>query len=106
MPSSRPAPGRMSRQAVPTHRSTIASVFPGLSNSNGAVGYFYIDTTTLSNGVHTLAWVVYDNAGRGDGIGSRYFTVFNSGGGGVAAQQASPSTQSTQASAFVGTREF
>jgi hypothetical protein len=29
--------------------------------------------------------VVYDNAGRGDGIGSRYFTVQNGGTGGVAA---------------------
>ncbi len=72
-------------------RADIASAFPGLANSNGAVGFFYIDTTTLSNGVHTLAWVVYDNAGRGDGIGSRYFTVFNAGGGGVAAQESSPS---------------
>ncbi len=35
-----------------------------------------------------MAWVVYDNAGRGDGIGSRYFTVFNAGGG-VAAQESS-----------------
>jgi Beta-propeller repeat len=72
------------------YRADIANTFPGLANSNGAVGFFYIDTTTLSNGVHTLAWVVYDNAGRGDGIGSRYFTVFNSGGGGVAAQESSP----------------
>jgi Beta-propeller repeat len=68
------------------YRNDIASVFPGLANSNGAVGFYYIDTTQLSNGVHTLAWVVYDNAARGDGIGSRYFTVFNSGGGGVAEQ--------------------
>ncbi len=30
---------------------------------------------------------MYDNAGRGDGIGSRYFTVFNSG---VAVQNADP----------------
>jgi hypothetical protein len=71
-------------------RADIASVFPGLANSGGAVGFYYIDTTLLTNGVHTLAWVVYDNAGRGDGIGSRYFTVFNSGGG-VAIQDTSPS---------------
>ena len=68
-------------------RSDIATVFPGLANSNGAVGFYYIDTTLLANGVHTLAWVVYDNAARGDGIGSRYFTVFN---GGVAVQNAGP----------------
>jgi hypothetical protein len=35
----------------------------------------------LTNGVHTISWNVFDNAGHGDGIGSRYFSVFNSGGG-------------------------
>jgi hypothetical protein len=61
------------------YRSDIANFFPGLANSNGAVGFFYVDTTTLANGVHSIAWVVVDNAGRGDGIGSRYFTVQNGG---------------------------
>jgi hypothetical protein len=59
------------------YRSDIATFFPGLANSNGAVGFFYLDTTKLTNGVHTISWVVYDNQGRGDGIGSRYFTVEN-----------------------------
>jgi len=59
------------------YRSDIANFFPGLSNSNGAVGFFYLDTTKLTNGVHTISWVVYDNQGRNDGIGSRYFTVEN-----------------------------
>ena len=31
----------------------------------------------LGNGVHTIAWGVTDNQGRVDGIGSRYFNVFN-----------------------------
>jgi Beta-propeller repeat len=61
------------------YRSDIANFFPGLANSNGAIGFFYIDTTTLANGVHTISWNVYDNQGRGDGIGSRYFTVLNAG---------------------------
>ena len=61
------------------YRSDIANLFPGLANSNGAVGFLYIDTTTLANGVHTISWNVFDNAGRGDGIGSRYFTVANTG---------------------------
>jgi hypothetical protein len=61
-------------------RNDIATLFPGLANTNGAIGFFYIDTTKLSNGVHTISWVVYDNQNRGDGIGSRYFTVQNSGG--------------------------
>jgi hypothetical protein len=67
------------------YRSDIATLFPGLANSNGAVGFYYIDTTTLTNGVHTIAWSVTDNANRGDGIGSRYFTVLNTGAGTLAA---------------------
>lgn len=39
--------------------------------------YFTIDTTTLMNGVHTIAWVVRDSLGRTQGIGSRYFAVAN-----------------------------
>ena len=58
-------------------RSDIARLFPGYANSNGAVGYFRLDTTTLADGVHTIAWVVRDNAGNASGIGSRYFTVSN-----------------------------
>jgi len=61
------------------YRSDVANLFPGLANSNGAIGFFYIDATTLANGVHTMSWNVFDNAGRGDGIGSRYFTVQNTG---------------------------
>jgi DNA-binding beta-propeller fold protein YncE len=58
-------------------RADIAALFPGYANTNSAVGYFTIDTTTLTNGVHTLAWVVRDSLGRAQGIGSRYFTVIN-----------------------------
>jgi hypothetical protein len=61
------------------YRSDVATLFPGLANSNGAVGFFYIDTTTLTNGLHTISWVATDNAGHTDGLGSRYFTVLNSG---------------------------
>jgi hypothetical protein len=61
------------------YRSDIANLFPGLANSSGAVGYFFLDTTTLANGVHTISWVVSDNQGRTDGIGSRFFTVLNGG---------------------------
>jgi len=65
------------------YRSDIANLFPGLANSNGPVGFFYLDTTKLANGLHTISWVVTDNGGRTDGIGSRYFGVLNSGLGGV-----------------------
>jgi beta-propeller repeat-containing protein/BACON domain-containing protein len=59
------------------YRSDIATVFPGYANSNGAVGYFYFDTTDLDNGVHTIQWTATDSADNTDGIGSRYFTVQN-----------------------------
>jgi len=60
------------------YRKDIPAFFPGYANSNGAVGYFYLDTTAYTNGVHTIAWSARDNAGNVDGIGSRYFTIQNS----------------------------
>lgn len=80
-------------------RSDIASLFPGLANSGGAVGFFYLDTTKLTNGVHTISWNVFDNQGRGDGIGSRYFNVLNSGTGGGNAPEES-ATRSVRSSEF------
>jgi len=62
------------------YREDIATLFPGYNNSNGAVGYFYLDTTKYKSGVHTIAWSVKDDAGNEDGIGSRYFTTWNTGG--------------------------
>jgi hypothetical protein len=59
------------------NRPDIATLFPGLANSNGAIGYYVIDTTRLANGLHTIAWSVSDSLGRAEGIGSRYFWVFN-----------------------------
>jgi hypothetical protein len=61
------------------YREDIATKFPGYANSNGAIGYFSIDTTDYSNGLHTIQWVAKDSAGNTDGIGSRYFTIQNSG---------------------------
>jgi hypothetical protein len=58
-------------------RNDIATLFPGYNNSGGAVGLFALDTTTLTNGLHNIAWSVTDNQGRTDGIGSRFFWVQN-----------------------------
>jgi hypothetical protein len=58
-------------------RADIATLFPGYANTNGAVGYFVLDTTSLANGIHSVAWSVTDDLGRTDGIGSRYFWVQN-----------------------------
>jgi hypothetical protein len=63
------------------YRLDIANLFPNYANSNGAAGYFYLDTTAYENGVHTIQWTAIDNAGNTDGIGSRYFTIQNAGGG-------------------------
>jgi hypothetical protein len=60
-------------------RSDIANLFPGFANSGGAVGFFHINTTTLANGVHTISWNAFDNLGHGEGLGSRYFNVTNTG---------------------------
>jgi hypothetical protein len=61
------------------YREDIASFFPDYNNSGGAVGYFNLNTTWFSNGVHTLYWTATDDAGNSEGIGSRYFSVQNTG---------------------------
>lgn len=59
------------------YRVDIATLFPGLQNSGGAVGYFVFDTTKYANGLHTIAWSVSDNGGHTQGIGSRFFLIQN-----------------------------
>jgi hypothetical protein len=59
------------------YRVDIATLFPGLANSNGAVGFSIIDTTTLSNGLHTIVWTAIDASGHIAGLGSRFFRVSN-----------------------------
>jgi Leucine-rich repeat (LRR) protein/triacylglycerol esterase/lipase EstA (alpha/beta hydrolase family) len=61
------------------YREDIAALFPGYMNSNGAIGYFYLDTSVYENGIHTIQWTATDSAGNTDGIGSRYFSILNSG---------------------------
>jgi Leucine-rich repeat (LRR) protein len=61
------------------YRSDIAELFPGYANSDGAHAYFDFDTTIYTNGVHTIAWNAVDDAGNTDGIGSRFFTISNTG---------------------------
>jgi len=68
---------KIGRPVYNIYREDIARLFPGYTNSKGAVGYFTIDTAAYENGVHTIYWTVVDNAGNTDGIGSRYFTIQN-----------------------------
>ncbi|MFC2161875.1 hypothetical protein ACFLRX_09520, partial [Acidobacteriota bacterium] len=60
-------------------RSDIAAAFPECLNCVSAGGHQYIDTTQFTNGVHTIGWLVYDNEGNGDGLGSRFFEIQNPG---------------------------
>jgi hypothetical protein len=61
------------------YRPDVAALFPNYANSNGAAAYFYLDTTAYKNGVHAIHWIAADNAGNADGIGSRFFTLQNTG---------------------------
>ncbi|MCJ7578989.1 MAG: BACON domain-containing protein, partial [Candidatus Aminicenantes bacterium] len=61
------------------YRSDIAGAFPLCLNCGSAGGHLYIDTTQFENGIHMIGWLVYDNEGNGDGIGSRFFEIRNSG---------------------------
>src|SRR5205814_1666750 len=65
--------------AYGANRTDIQSLFQGggYANIDGAGGSFVIDTTTLTNGVHTIFWIATDDQNHADGIGSRYFTVLN-----------------------------
>ncbi len=60
-------------------RNDIITLFPGYQNTNGAVGFRIIDTTLLTNGLHTIVWNATDGLGRTGGLGSRFFRVANSG---------------------------
>jgi len=59
------------------YRADIATLFPGYANSNGAVGYYYLNTTGYADGIHTIEWSATDTGGNTDGIGSRYFAIQN-----------------------------
>jgi hypothetical protein len=61
------------------YREDIAALFPGYANSSGPHAFLDFDTTTYKIGLHTIQWVAADNAGNADGIGSRYFSIQNSG---------------------------
>jgi hypothetical protein len=69
------------RPGARQQRSDITAAFPTFDTTH-AVGGLFIDTTQFSNGVHTIYWIVSDNNGANDGIGSRFFTISNPCSGG------------------------
>jgi hypothetical protein len=69
------------------NRADLAALFPAAQypGIGSALAAFAFDTTTMSNGMHTIAWVVTDNQGNASGVGSRYFRVFNGAAGQLSA---------------------
>lgn len=64
-----------------TSRTDLTTLFPsGFSSLSSTLAVLPIDTTSLTNGVHTIAWGVVSTNGESAGIGSRYFTVANGSG--------------------------
>lgn len=61
------------------YRADLASLFPTYNNKGGAGGNYTLNTTRYVAGLHTIQWTATDNAGNTDGIGSRYFTILNTG---------------------------
>ncbi len=60
-------------------RGDVSGLFPGYENSAAPGALFTFDTTGFDNGTYQIFWVATDNAGNADGIGSRFFTIQNSG---------------------------
>jgi hypothetical protein len=97
-------------------RPDLTTLFPDTQYSGvaNALGVFGLDTTTLLNGVHTIAWIVTDDQSGQDGVGSRFFTVSNGSGlvadpSGVQVQSPSASqvaASTVDASALAGRRGF
>lgn len=88
--------GNAAPQPSSTPRTSNPTPYRNLDSGRGAIGSYVVDTTTLSNGLHTIAWSVTDSQGRIEGIGSRFFNVVN--GGSDAALRAAPAAVRGQAS--------
>ena len=81
-------------------RPDIQAAFPGLNNTNGAVGFRIFDTRQMTNGLHTISWTVTDNQGATEGIGSRFFTVSNNLASEVVAALSAPAPVDLEAVAL------
>jgi hypothetical protein len=58
-------------------RPGVTLLYPSFPDSLGPGWMYLLDTTTLTNGDHTLGIVVIDELGTPTFIGERHFTVFN-----------------------------
>jgi hypothetical protein len=73
--------GNATPQPVLTVRTENATRYRNLDSGRAAIGSYVINTATMTNGLHTIAWSVTDSNGRTEGIGSRFFNVLNSTSG-------------------------
>ncbi len=71
-------------------RSDLNALFPGYPGLSTALGVLGFDTYTFGNGLHTIVWVVTDNAGNTTGVGSRFFSIFNAGAASTVASAMRP----------------
>jgi hypothetical protein len=62
-----------------TSRADLTAAFGAGSYAglNTAAAVFALDTTTLADGLHTIAWIATDTIGSSSGVGSRFFSVLN-----------------------------
>lgn len=70
--------GNTSPRDTFTTRTSNPTLFRNLDAGRAAIGSYDLNTRTLTNGLHTIAWGVNDSEGRSEGIGSRFFNVLNS----------------------------
>jgi hypothetical protein len=69
--------GNLIPQPTLATRTSNPTLYRNLDAGFAAIASFDIDSTTLTNGMHSIAWGVTDSAGRVEGIGSRNFFVLN-----------------------------
>ena len=72
-------------RSTTTTAPTSPTLFPGYANSNGAIGYYILNTTPLRERHAHDRVDRLDTLGNTEGIGSRFFTVQNDGGAMTAA---------------------
>ncbi len=92
--------GHLTPQSTFAPRTSNPTLFRNLDAGRGAIGAFVFNTTTLTNGLHTIAWGVTDSAGRGEGIGSRFFVVLNAGADPAVAARGQPAGRASDEAAL------
>ena len=70
-----------------TARPDLTAAFPAYPGIDTALGVYALNTLAYANGLHTIHWIVVDDVGVAEGIGSRYFTVSNGAGAMTAAAE-------------------